>query len=393
MRQTFTFLLLLFSALCFSQINYEQGYFIANNGVKTQCLIKNIAWKDNPTEFNYKLDDDGEVKTATITEIKEFNVNGYKFKRFDVKIERSSSIAGKMDTRRDIDWKEETLYLKALVEGKAALYQYEGEGVVKYFYSMQPHETAEQLLYKEYVEDTRIKEVNQFRQQLYNLMTDEISSRGRFEKLVYKKEALVKIFNEYNESNGSMVNDLTEKQNKSTLHIKITPGISFMSLEASNTFIRDAENSFSQKTSFRAGVEVEYIMPFNNRKWSLFLDPNYQAYKNDFVKGDTKMAVEYSFIQIPVGTRHYFYLNNNSKIFINAMAMFNFSLGNSFVQYNKQEPLKITKDTNYAAGAGFAFKKFSIEARYNLPHDILKDYLLWNADYSGYNIIFGYQFL
>lgn len=393
MRQTLSLIFLFITAACFSQINYEPGYFINNNGARTECLIKNIAWKDNPTGFNYRQSEGGEVKTATISEVKEFDVNGYKFKRFNVKIERSSNLASKMDTKRDIDWKDETLYLKVMVEGKAALYQYEGDGVVKYFYSTGDHTTAEQLLYKEFVVDTRINEINQFRQQLYNLMKAEIPSAGRFKKLAYTKEHLVDIFNEYNEANGSRVNDYTEKQNKSSLHLKITPGISFASLETSNDLISQARHTFGNKTTFRAGIEIEYIMPFNNRKWSFFIDPNYQVYKNESVKDDTKMAVEYSYIQVPVGVRHYFFLNDDSRIFLNAMAAFNFNLGNSFITYNNREPLEITKNTNYAIGAGFAFGNLSLEARYNFTNGILKNYTRWTADYSSYNIILGYRFL
>ena len=45
---------------CFAQISFEKGYFINNANQKTNCLIKNQDWKDNPTEFEYKLDENSE---------------------------------------------------------------------------------------------------------------------------------------------------------------------------------------------------------------------------------------------------------------------------------------------------------------------------------------------
>ena len=38
----------------YAQTSFEKGYFINNEGQKTDCLIKNIDWKDNPTEIKFK---------------------------------------------------------------------------------------------------------------------------------------------------------------------------------------------------------------------------------------------------------------------------------------------------------------------------------------------------
>ncbi|MBI9054042.1 MAG: hypothetical protein JEY96_09520 [Bacteroidales bacterium] len=44
------------------QIEFEQGYFIENDGIQTECLIKNMAWASNPKAFSYKIGVEGEVK-------------------------------------------------------------------------------------------------------------------------------------------------------------------------------------------------------------------------------------------------------------------------------------------------------------------------------------------
>ena len=38
----------------YSQIIFENGYFIDESNNRIECLIKNIDWKNNPTEFEYK---------------------------------------------------------------------------------------------------------------------------------------------------------------------------------------------------------------------------------------------------------------------------------------------------------------------------------------------------
>ena len=42
------------SMQCHSQISYVRGYFIHNSGEKTVCLIRNVDWKNNPQEFDFK---------------------------------------------------------------------------------------------------------------------------------------------------------------------------------------------------------------------------------------------------------------------------------------------------------------------------------------------------
>lgn len=47
-------LLLLFSTNLFSQVKFETGYFITNDGRKMECLIRNFDLRNNPHSFAYK---------------------------------------------------------------------------------------------------------------------------------------------------------------------------------------------------------------------------------------------------------------------------------------------------------------------------------------------------
>ncbi|WP_461531957.1 hypothetical protein [Sinomicrobium sp.] len=72
----------------YSQIGFEEGYFIDNNGEKNHCFIKNIDWRNNPFGFVYKKDREGEIHQADITAVREFGINGeYKYLRATVKID------------------------------------------------------------------------------------------------------------------------------------------------------------------------------------------------------------------------------------------------------------------------------------------------------------------
>ncbi len=389
MTKIITFISLLLCTLAFSQNKFQKGYFIDNAGNSTECLIRNIGWKNNPTSFDYKLSEDGTAQKGIIANVKEFSVDdAYKFIRFDVQIDKSLSLTNRLGTVREPEWEKETLFLKVLVDGKATLYQYEDVNLIKYFVSTENHAGAVQLLYKEYKENTRIHENNMYRQQLYNIMKD-VMPQHRFEKVNYNKHDLVRIFVDYNEATGEKTENLAEKQNKGALHLKITPGIAMASLNTKNLINSRSDYDFDKQVSFRIGMELEYILPFNNKKWSLFIDPHFQTYKNDGVNGTHTWEADYKSINIPIGARHYMYLNQESKLFINGAVVFAFDLSSSSIKLN-DFPYDISRTTSAFAGAGYSWKSYSAEARYTFNHGLLTG-SNWTANYSSIGLVLAYS--
>ena len=114
MKIQITFLLAFF--LCtnaFTQIKFEKGYFINNQNQKIECLIKNSDWKNNPTSFDYKLDENSEVKTNSINNAIEFGIYNFsKYIRADIMIDRSSVYIDKLNYNRNLTFNEERLFLK-----------------------------------------------------------------------------------------------------------------------------------------------------------------------------------------------------------------------------------------------------------------------------------------
>ena len=82
----------------------KQGadYFIKNNKEKVECLIKNIGWRYTPTQIDYKLASDTEIKTMKLTNIVEFGIyDDSKFIKRTVDIDRSSSDVDVFDEKYD----------------------------------------------------------------------------------------------------------------------------------------------------------------------------------------------------------------------------------------------------------------------------------------------------
>ena len=199
-------LIALFTILCaesYSQIIFENGYFIDESNNKNECLIKNVDWKNNPTEFEYKFSQNDTVHKATIKTVKEFGIyNVSKYIRAKTNIDKSSEQIDKMSSERNPNFQEELLFLKVLIEGKASLFLYIDGNLTRFFYKLNDSE-IQQLVYKRYLIDDIILENNSFKQELFLKLKCEEIVLNDIKNLRYSNRDLEKLFIKYNKCTGS----------------------------------------------------------------------------------------------------------------------------------------------------------------------------------------------
>ncbi|KAF2335714.1 porin family protein [Flavobacterium daemonense] len=401
-------LFLYFSAIN-AQISFEKGYFISNNGTKTACFIKNIDWYNNPVDFKYKIaGDDTDIKTETIATVKEFGVeNGATFKRATVKIDQSDNRLENISTTKNPVWKEDTVFLKVLVQGKATLYYYLTKDFARFFYETENIPT-EQLVFKEYlmVDDLTgagtTEENNYFKQQLFNNVKNENTSENEIKRLEYKTESLVKYFLKYNNVDATTIEKTINDKNKGIFHLKASAGVSFTSLTVSGAESSGYQSAkYDNKTQPTFGVEGEYVFPFNKNKWSAFIGLFYQKYEDSKDYGvlysvnnsqhvEHPSTVKYSGFSLPIGVRHYLFLNQNSKIFVNVA--YAVTLGGKFTYESKYVNLDGKAQGNFALGLGYNFKnKISTEIRYNAGKNLAHNYMPFSTDFSSLDLLLSYS--
>ena len=166
--------------------------------------------------------------------------------------------------------------------------------------------------------------------------------------------------------------------------------------------ISSREINIGKKSQFGFGIETEFILGFNKNKWAIIAEPTYQGFQSsetfDSVNisgGKIVTDVNYSSIEIPIGVRHYFFLNDDSKIFVNASYILDFVLDSS-VEFKRIDnstfnSFEINTNNNLAFGAGFKYAdRYSIELRYLTSRDILSNDDL-NSNYKVLSVILGYS--
>ncbi|WP_109831024.1 outer membrane beta-barrel protein [Reichenbachiella versicolor] len=396
----------------YSQVSFVNGYFIDNSGTKVECLIKDKGWERNPELFEYRETIKGDVLKKRISEIQSFAIlDGVKFVRASVEMDMSSDYLEKLSKVKEPEFENKTVLLRVLVEGSGSLYQYYGEGVNRFFYKK--GDEYIQLIHKRYkIEKTlhgfkyeySIGVNNYFHSQLFvnfNCLNKEVTS---FTRIDYTRKKLEKFFEEFNVCYDPNYQIKTKKKNNSAdLNLVLTPGISLNSFKISSSVDNLFDHEFGSTANFRVGLEGGLVMPFNNKKWSVLIEPTYRYYGADVYEetnrvtgGSYLLDVNYSSLEVPVGFRYRMFLSEKNSLFVNALYVMDFHLdssvdivrsdGSTFKSFN------LLSQPNLALGVGGQIKKkFSVELRYQSTRQILKDDSSWSGEYSSTSIIFGWK--
>ncbi|MBQ0769091.1 MAG: tRNA modification GTPase, partial [Bizionia sp.] len=391
-------LVTIFSLTGYAQIDFEKGYYIDNANQKIECLVKNVDWKNNPTEFEYKLSETSEPKVATIEAIKEFGVYDVsKYVRSKTNIDRSSKNIKYLTTNKNPEFQEELLLLKVLIEDDAVLYEYVEGDLRRYFYS-KGESTIDQLIFKSYITSGQHIGTNyRFRQQLFTDLNCPNFEKNRFKYIGYNKSDLVKFFLDYSKcSNGesSTLVNFEEKQKTDVFNLTLRPRFNSSTLQIKNTGSNSRNFEFDNESGLAIGIEAEYILPFNKNKWAIAIEPTYQSFKSEKtiealnVSGGTLRAtVDYTSIEVPLTVRHYLFLNEQSKLFLNVFFVLDFSSSPEIELKRADDSnlttLKIETNNNFGLGMGYKSQDtFSVELRYQFSRDLTGSDKFWEADYN-----------
>lgn len=401
MKKILLFALLLIS--CFqiqAQIKFEEGYIIKKGNETMKCWIKNLDWRNNPKEIEYKREENGTIETGNFNNIKEFGFTNQKVKFISawIKLDRSSEKIGSLTKNPDPVFHEEGQFLRVLVEGAASLYLFEDENAYKFFYSYDGSE-IEQLIFKSYIaEGVEVRTNEEYKNQLLKALKCESITRDLLRKINYRINDLTDVFVKYNTcKNPSAPNTFKQEiVRKQAFHLALRAGLN----STSSTFDSQSKNfgepyvDFGNKMSFRIGAELEYILPLYGNKWSIILEPSYQSYKSEKVQDGETHSIDYKSFDMPVGVRYYMHLNDNSALFLNGVFSYNIDLGSKLIYTVYKKPTEITVDPvyNFAIGAGYRFQnRYSFELRYNLNRDLTNSENKYKSEYKTVSFILGYR--
>jgi hypothetical protein len=256
-----------------------------------------------------------------------------------------------------------------------------------------------QLIYKRYKVKNEVGSNNEFKKQLFEALQCETIESRKFKNINYYKSDLSDLIIDYHECKKLSYIDYVNMGDKGYFRFNLKSGITFSKLSAigpSSAF----EFNFDNETSLRIGAELEYISSINNYKWAVFIEPTYQQYVTESevnIRPDSrfpdfaKATADYRSIEIPIGLRHYLYLNDSSKLFIDGGYVIDMVLQQDVEVEVIQTDIVLQSKGNLFFGFGYKYQdKYSLAFRINTPRTATRESSSWKSDYSTTSIIFGY---
>jgi hypothetical protein len=395
----------------FSQVQFVQGYYVTNDGQRTECQIRfrSEDWRDNPKSFEYRANETAEPREADLDRVTELGLaSGETFFRIRVAMDRSTNNLNQLDTKlqtnelRSPVFASETLFLRLLVSGSATLYQYNEGNLLRFFLSVSGG-PVNQLVYKRYFARTkgtgvhdRTKDdmfiaVNEdYKQQLLNDLKCTDIRKQDIEGLSYDADKLKGIVSKYNSCKGG-ASVTYEKSRRSgwPMHLTFRLGLASNSLDIKNiSFGGGGTANIEGVASPRMGLELEGVLPFGEGLWAIPIEAAYQTFSGQIPSGSVK--IDYSFVDILIGIRRYFTLGESGRLYFTGSILLGLSQGSTIkivsTTYSADAPAAIVLT------AGYKMKRFSGEIYYAFPKNLMSKNGVYEAIMPSIALNLGYTF-
>ena len=372
------------SLTTFAQSEVIEGYIVNNQHQRMNCMIRNVGHEESMMNYEFKLKESEEFEEIEISKIEEFGVDKeFKCIRELVYIDvTNTNIPDKKDAI--LQWQKGHIYLRILFEGElASLYSFFYKGKTSFYYSWGDN-PIEPLVYKMYYVGTTpagyqdILYDNSYQVQLKDNLAcgNSIDSR----KVTYTEKDLVKYFANYHECKKSDYHQLESTHvRQGKLFFKPVIQLNSTQVTLKHLSKEEPKEFFTKEDGVGFGMEIEYVLPYNNYLWSVFSEVNYMTYESDKLdlNENTYPAmydgykIDYKSIETPIGIGLNINLNQNQRYFLKAAFVPNFISGSSYLTFNNgANKYKFSRASRFLLGVGYNYRNFGIEFKYYTPHNI-----------------------
>lgn len=388
---TLLILSLLIPSLVCAQFKFEQGYFLNNEGQKTNCELLIEDWRVSPNSIIFKTSADQEI-TKSIEEITEFGVPGkIKYIRKTVQVDLSSDQADQLSFSRNAEMEERTVFLKVIVEGGSSLFVYTAADIdrPRFFYSVNESK-IEQLVYKRYkVTNITARKNDQFRQQLTNNMS---CGQSDYNRLMYYQKGLEKEFIKYNECIQSAFKVYKYEDKNTPIRFYVKAGIQYSRFILDKNFVTPIP--FDRRTTFRIGGSMEYILPLKKPNWTLFVEPTFKTYAATAERPQFNIStvqIAYSAIEFPFGIRYYPIRKANLECFLQTALVIDMPLESAY-QLGSQPLQRLGyRNNNINFGVGINYKRLGLALQFYNFIRAIDPFEYSDTRYDEMALTFGYR--
>jgi len=412
----------------FCQDHFVSGYIVQPTGDTIQGFINYHESLRNPKEISFKKESTQTPKLYTPLEIKGFGVKDEIYESAIVQIEVNQNSASKLLFESHLTIKRDTVFLLALLQGNKSLYMYTTNQNKEQFYIKQDAK-YELLIYQKYLKERNavsgmaatygstedvVVENKRYQGQLAVYLQDCAKIQSKLKKTTYTQQSLSRLF-EFYYTETNQKSQHAKEIDKMSLKVGAVSGITLTTVKfsgESNTFTPLKSADFNTSPNLSAAIFFDAVLPGGFLKWSLYNEFAYSSYTidgsyTDYVNEDS--FKEYTF---SIGAS-YIKMNNLIQVkypfekgFFHVQA--GFSNGFSFNETNSEitestffSTITVTEEkameetrnleSGIIIGAGYTFKKYSIEFRHENSNGLSTYSTLKSATIRN-SILLSYRF-
>jgi len=277
----------LVSTSLFSQENFLKGYIIIQNGDTVRGFIDYRNWSKNPQKINFKTTVKDEPQFFSPLEIKEFVVKDEIYKGAIVKVENSNIKT--LSNTLTLSFRTDTVFLQAFFQGPKSLYYYKDNFDQDNFY-IYNNSQFELLEFKKYIKmDEAGHEFlltnKRFIGQLRFYLNDCPDIDSKLKQFPYEPKSMTNLFKYYySKMKTEKFTTRTHETIKTEFGVVI--GINMIDLRfLTNKAVFDPlpKAKFDNSISPIGGLSVNFVLPRNNGKWSIYNELIYSRYNTNAV--------------------------------------------------------------------------------------------------------------
>lgn len=373
---------------------FEKGYYIDNNNNKVECLINNLDWNYNPSQFEYKIEENAMPKTMMLSEFKEFSVGAeYKFVKATVKIDKTNDKIDSRSSLKAMNFVEDELLLRVRVEGKATLYSYNNGEYLRFFYSTATNQFVP-LSYKVYynLQESEYAKNETYKQELLNALKCESISQTDINRLQYSSSSLTDFFIKYNTCSGALTEKFVAKKEFDTFDFFAKAGVGIYSFSLD---FAGYNADFDKKAFVRVSVEAEANFSTSFKKWSVVFEPSYIRYNNTYTFNSVtkyQSKLDYTLIDLSFGAKRYVMLNKNTFLFVRGSISYGIPIHQSQLTFSGNvNGQRVVASMYPSVGLGALFtKKYLVDLRYEFNKELFS---IAPSKMSTVAVMMGYKFL
>ncbi len=381
-----------------AQIGFHRGFIINNDHEKIDCEISNYGSENSSMDYYYRLSRNDTARHIDIRHVEAFGVGDKRFFRARVLLEISPANIT-VDTAPPLKWDERFVFVQLLFDGElGSLYEFNDNGV-SYFFLGLPDQPIEPLVYKKYFvkltpnEPSSILENHLFREQLRKKLFCP-SLAGELDKLAYTRKQLIAYFKDYHECKNAGYKILT-RVTRAKWNFKASFLFNRSTFQIDDTQDFTGQIDLGPAHTVSGGLEIEYLIPHNKYKLSLFAEANYyyrHSTLHNPVTSETT-TVHFQYMEFPAGLNYYFILHDRHKLFVRAGIVPGFYTGDSYASlYNDANRIDLNMVTSVFLGAGYRFNRVSLEYRYYTRQNQMQNIYRYNSTHTRMAFVLKFSF-